>query len=218
MQRSSPALNLVLVDGFVLLIPFQAILQPLCSNPKTKIRMHLDRDKIIEEFNEIEVEFPERARNLIKKLNYKDDHFLLKCIAMTYLDEAQFDENEKWRYYADSRKLRMAERYIIKAFVLKPTCSNVLWILAKVKTAYGQNDSAIFCYNEIIRKGSRGIINGCCKDTLDIALAQINDSKFELYRLYKNTNSSLSKRYLTLYKQGLQKGIFTLFEPLEKFM
>jgi hypothetical protein len=137
---------------------------------------------------------------------------------MTYIDEAQFDENGKWRFYADSRKLRMAESYIIRAFELKTTCSNVLWILAKVKTAYGQNDSAIFCYNEIIRKGSRGIIHGCCKSTMDIALAQLNDSKFELYRLYKETNHSLSKRYLTLYKKGIKKGIFTLFEPLENFL
>jgi hypothetical protein len=127
---------------------------------------------------------------------------------MTYIDEAQFDESGNWRYLADSRKLRMAERYILKAFEIKPTCSNVLWILGKVKTAYGQNGSAIFCYQEIIRMGSKRISNSCCKNDLDITLAQINDSKFELYRLFKNVDSIKSDRYLTQYKKGLDKGDF----------
>ena len=180
--------------------------------------MKLNKENILKEFDEIEIDNPVVARGLIKKLNYKADHNLLKSIAMTYIDEADFDENGEWRFFPDFRKLRMAERYIIKAFKLKPTCSNVLWILAKVKTRYGQDDSAIFCYNEIIRIGTRGIIKGCCKNSLDVAKAQINDSKFELYRMLKDTNPSLSKRYLTLYKKGLEEGIFTLFVPLEKFL
>jgi hypothetical protein len=180
--------------------------------------MKVNKDIILKEFHDIVIEDPVKARNLIKKLEYKEDHYLLKCIAMTYLDESQFDENNVWRYYADSRKLRMAEKFIIKAFNLNQTCSNVLWILAKVKTAYGQDDSAIFCYQEIIRLGSKRIVQGCCKNKIEIALAQINDSKFELSRLYKTNNFSLSKRYLTLYKKGLEKGIFTLFTPLEKFI
>jgi hypothetical protein len=180
--------------------------------------MLVDRANIIDEFNAIETEEPVRARSLIKKLDYKNDHHLLHCIAMTYLDEAQFDENGEWRYFADSRKLRMAERFIIKAFEIKPTCSNVLWILGKVKTAYGQIDSAIFCYQEIIRMGAKRISNSCCKNDLDVALSQINDSKFELYRLFKDVDSSKSKRYLTLYKKGLENGIWTLFDPLDKFL
>ena len=178
----------------------------------------MDKEKIIEEFNKIETEDPVRARSLIKKLNYKDDHYLLKCIALTYLDEAQFDKNGVWRYYADNRKLRMAERYILKEFEIKPTCSNVLWILGKVRTAYGQNEAAIYCYQDIIKMGSKRIANSCCKKDLDIALGQVNDSKFQLYRLFKNIDSSKSKRYLTQYKKGLDKGVFTLFIPLEKFL
>jgi len=180
--------------------------------------MHLDEENIIKEFNAIETENPVRARSLIKKLNYKNDHNLLQCIAMTYLDEAQFDENGEWRYYADSRKLRMAERYILKAFEIKPTCSNVLWILGKVRTAYGQNDAAIYCYQDIIKLGAKRISNSCCKNDLDISLSQVNDSKFELYRLFKNIDTIKSKRYLTQYKNGLEKRIFTLFVPLEKFL
>ena len=180
--------------------------------------MKINREIILEEFHEIEITNPVKARELIKKLNYKTDHYLLKCISMTYLDEAQFDENGDWRTYPDFRKLRIAEKYIFKAYGLKPTCSNVLWILARIKKAYNQNDSAIFSYTEIIRKGTRGITRGCCKNSLDVALAQINDSKFELYRMLKITNPSLSKRYLTLYKKGLMQGINTLFIPIETFL
>lgn len=180
--------------------------------------MILNKDIVLKRFNKIETRDPAQARNLIKQLNYKYDHYLLQCIAMTYLDEAQFDKNDKWRYYADGRKLRIAERYILKAFTLKPTCSNVLWILGKVKTAYGQPHAAILCFKDIIELGSKRITQGCCKNKLDVALAQINDSKFHLYRLYKESNPSLSKRYLTLYKKGLKKGIFTLYIPLEKFI
>jgi hypothetical protein len=53
---------------------------------------------------------------------------------------------------------------------------------------------------------------------LNIASAQVNDSKFELYRLFENVDSLKSKRYLIQYKKGLEKGVFTLFYPLEKFL
>jgi hypothetical protein len=178
----------------------------------------LNKEGILKQFYKIEKKDQLKARSLIKKLNYQYDHLLLQCIAMTYLDEAQFDKNGDWRYYADSKKLRMAERYIVKAFEIKSTCSNVLWILGKVRTAYGQNDVAVWCYRSIIELGSKRIVQGCCKNKIDVALAQINDSKFQLYRLYKDANPSLSKRYLTLYKKGLKKGIFTLYKPLEKFI
>jgi tetratricopeptide (TPR) repeat protein len=182
--------------------------------------MLIPKEIILKRFHKIETKDPAKARKLIKQLDYKNDHYLLQCIAMTYIDEAQFDENGKWRYYADGRKLRIAENYIYKAFNLNPKCSFVLWILGKIKTAYGQTEAAILCYKDIIEIGSKRITQGCCKNELDIevAFAQINDSKFHLYRLYKDSNPSLSKRYLTLYKKGLEKGIFTLYIPLEQFI
>lgn len=180
--------------------------------------MKVDSFKILEEFNEIEENDPARARTLIKKLNYKNDHNLLTKIAMTYIDEAQFDESGKWRYYADSRKLRMAERYIVKAFEIRPTCSLVLWILGKVRTAYGQIDAAIYCYQDIMKIGAKRISNGCCKLEYIDALAQVNDSRFQLYRLFYKKDSSKSKKYLEQYKKGLQTGIRTMYEPLEEFL
>jgi hypothetical protein len=141
-------------------------------------------------------------------------------IAQSHFDEALFDENgvQKARGDIDRRKRRYAERYIVKAFKIRPICSNVLWTLAKIRTDYGQYDSAIFCYREIIRLGVKGISRDSCKNSTSEILAQINDSKFQLYRLYHNKNPSLSKRYLFLYKNGIKKGIFTLYEPLDKFL
>ena len=46
----------------------------------------------------------------------------------------------------------------------------------------------------------------------------INDSKFELYRLYHEENPGLSKRYLSMYKSGLKKGVRTIYKPLKKFL
>lgn len=174
--------------------------------------------KIMTEYYRIVGKNSLKARDLIKKLNYKEDPHLLQCIAQTYFDEAKFDKKGVWHQYTDRRKLRMAERYIVKAFKINPTCSDVLWTLGKIRWDYGQFDIAIWCFQEIIRLGVRGIVYGGCKKKLSIALAQINDSKFQLYRLYHYTNPSLSKRYLTLYKKGLDKGISTLYKPLKKFL
>jgi tetratricopeptide (TPR) repeat protein len=161
------------------------------------------RDTVLKKFDEIYFNDLKKARELIKSLDYKNDHFLLVCIAKTYLDEG---------------KHRLAERYIVRAFKLKPTCSDVLWTLGIVRFDYGQTDLAIFCFKEIIRMGVKGIVNGGCKKSMRIGLAQINDSKLQLYRLLKETKPSLAKRYLTLYKKGLKKGIFTLYKPLENFL
>ena len=180
--------------------------------------MEKDRLKIIDEFYEIKESDPSRARELIKKLNYKNDHNLLKKIAMAYLDEAQFDKSGNWRFYPDWRKLRMAERYVVKAFKIRPTCSLVLWILGKVRTAYSQDDVAIYCYQEIIKMGAKKISKSCCKLEYEDALAQVNDSRFQLYRLFYKTDSSKSKKYLAKYMKGLESGIWTKFEPLSAFI
>jgi tetratricopeptide (TPR) repeat protein len=161
------------------------------------------REVILKKFDEIYFDDLRKARDLIKTLDYKYDHFLLTCIANTYLDEG---------------KHRLAERYIVRAFKIKPTCSDVLWILGIVRWDYGQIDIAIFCFKEIIRIGVKGIIKGGCKKPMHIGLAQINDSKLQLYRLLKERQPAVAKRYLASYKKGLSKGIFTLYKPLEKFL
>jgi hypothetical protein len=178
----------------------------------------MNREETIKEYYKIYLDEPKRARELVKKLKYIDDHLLLQKIAQTYLDEARFTSSGEEKSPIDRRKLRYAETYAVKAFKMRPICSNVLWTLAQIRIEYGQDDSAIFCLHEIIRLGVKGISNDSCKNKLSKILAQINDSKFELYRLYYKKNPQLSKRYLTLYKKGLEKGINSLYQPLEKFL
>ena len=177
----------------------------------------MDREEAINGYHRIFFKDPAKARGIIKKLKYKNDHNLLQMIAETYCSEAFFDE-QGLKLRPDMRKLRYAENYIVKAFNIKFTCSNVLWTLAKVRRNYSQYEAAIFCYKEIIELGVRGISRDSCKNEMRVILAQINDSKFELYRLYHKTNPGLSKRYLTLYKQGLKKGIFSLYKPLKNYL
>ena len=175
-------------------------------------------DIVVDEFKKLCEKDYKVARKFLKKFNYKNNHRLLQLIALSYVDEASFYANGMKKEYYDRRCLRYAETYIVKAFKIRPICSNVLWTLAKVRKDYQQYDSAIFCFQEIIRLGVKGICRDSCKNERDTALAQINDSKFELYRLYYNSNPTLSKRYFTMYKNGVRKGINTLYIPLDEYI
>lgn len=161
------------------------------------MKHNLNDDNFWNKYSEIYSEDTTKARKLIKKLNYKNNPYLLSEIAISY-----FDEN----------RLRLAERYILKAFAIDCLDSDVLWVLGLVKWDYGQIDNAIFCFKEIIRIGTRRLNKAGYNKTIDIALAQINDSKFQLYRLLKDSNPPVAKRYLRGYEKGLKKGLSTLMD------
>lgn len=176
----------------------------------------MNKEETLELYDELYLEQPKEARKLLMKLNYKCDHLLLQKIAHTYLLESiDLEENNE---QLARKKLRMANDYIVRAANITWLCSNVLWTFGQIKLSYGQNDSAIFCFHEIIRIGMRGIGRDSCNNDRDDILAQINDSKFEMYRCYYDINPGLSKRYLAMYLKGLQKGIYTIFEPYEEYL
>jgi len=156
-----------------------------------------EKNIFLQKYYDIYSEDTTKARSLIKKLDYKNDPYLLSEIAKSY-----FDEN----------KLRLAERYILKAFSIDCLNSDVLWVLGLVKWDYGQLDNAIFCFKEIIRLGLRRISKSGYNKTLDIAMAQINDSRLQLYRLLKESNPIAAKRYLKEYEKGLEKGVFSILD------
>src|ERR1035437_2317932 len=143
----------------------------------------LNKDKILDEYYNIYFENTTKARELIRKLDYKNDPNLLSAIATSY-----FDEN----------KLRLAERYAFKAIVLDYLNPKTLWILGLVKWDYGQIDNAIFNFQEIIRIGKRRIEKTGYGEDEEVALARINDSKFQLYRLRSEVHTSelQSRQYL----------------------
>jgi len=177
----------------------------------------MDREKVLEQYRNIVGTNSAKARELIKKLNYKEDYYLLQCISQTYLDESRLDADDNMRMYLDKRKWRMAERYIIKAFKINPDSPDVLYTMGGVRKANNQNDIAVYCFKKIIKLGIRKVAYCEYGRGPEFAKELINDSKFELYRLYHETDPGLSKRYLSMYKKGLEKGIPTIYKPLRKF-
>ncbi len=175
----------------------------------------MNREEAIKKYYQIYSDNTTLAREIIKKLNYKNDHRLLQMIAESYADEALFNNSDGRINY---HKLYYANYYIIKAFDLCSTCSNVLWTMGKIMKNYGENKIAVFCYKSIIELGEKKISKDSCKNDPKITLAQINDSKFELYRLMHRSEPALSKRYLNLYKKGRKKGISTLYKPLKNYL
>ncbi len=178
----------------------------------------MDKQKILAQYYDIVAVDSELARNLIKKLEYKEDYYLLRCIAQTYLDESRFEENGSQRTYRDKRKWRLSERYIIKAFKINPDNADVLYTMGEIRKLNHQNEIAIFCFKKIIHLRVSEIAKGEYGRGIAYAKELINDSKFELYRLYHGKNPGLSKRYLSMYKNGLEKGIRTIYKPLKKFL
>lgn len=177
-----------------------------------------DKEKIIDEYRNTVGTDSVKARNLIKKLDYKEDYYLLQCIAQTYLDECRFEDDNTMREQIDKRKWRMAERYIIKAFNINPDNADVLYTMAGVRIASRQFSVAIFCFECIIELGVRKIAYGEYGRGVAYAKELINDSKFELYRLHFDENPKLSAKYLAAYKDGLKKGIRTIYKPIQKFI
>lgn len=153
--------------------------------------------KILDEYYNTYFEDISKARSLLKKLDYKNDPNLLSEIATSYFDES---------------KLRLAERYVFKAFSLDNLNPKVLWILGLVKWDYGQIENAVFCFKEIIRIGTRRVVKTGYNETVVIALSRINDSKFQLYRLLKDSRPSVAKRYLKDYEKGLKNGYSTILD------
>ena len=178
----------------------------------------MKNEEIIENYRNIIGSDSIKSRNLIKKLEFQEDGYLLQCIAQTYLDECRFEIDGSMRLYIDKRKWRMAERYIIKAFILDPNNAEVLYTMGNVRRTIGQNDIAIYCYEKIIKLGAKKISLNKYSRGIDFARELINDSKFELYRLYYKENKVLSGKYLVQYKRGIKKGITTIYNPLTRFL
>jgi hypothetical protein len=161
-----------------------------------------------------------KARNYIRQLDYHNNFYLLRCIAQTYLDESIFEEygNSIMRKEINFRKWRMAEKYIIQAYKINSDNAETLYTMGSVRKQNYQDDIAVYCYEKIIKIGVNKIAKQEYSRGIESARELVNDAKFELYRLYICENPKLSKKYLAMYKKGLEKGITTIFTPLEKFL
>jgi tetratricopeptide (TPR) repeat protein len=115
-------------------------------------------------------------------------------------------------------KWRMAEKYIIEAFKINPDNAEVLYTMGEIRKLNYQDDIAIYCFEKIINTDIKTIATDEYGRGISFAKELINDSNFELYRLYYETNPNLSNKYLALYKNGLKNGINSIFKPLDKFL
>ncbi len=160
------------------------------------------------------------ARKLIQKLDYKNNYYLLQCIAQTYKDESHFKiGTDTMRKSFNWRKWKMAEKYIIKAFTINPDNAEVLYTMGAIRKLNYQDDIAIYCFEKIVGMTDKSIAQDKYSRGIDFAKELINDAKFELYRLYNDENHmKLSMRYLSMYKKGLKNGLTTIYEPIELFL
>jgi hypothetical protein len=178
----------------------------------------MERERIITRYRNVVGKDSAKARLIIKKLDYRNDPYLLHCIAQTYLDESRLEKDDSMKKRVDWRKWRLAESYIIKAFILDNNDADVLWVMGAVRKQNMQFDIAIYCFRKIIRLGVNRIANSKRKVGFEYAKEMVNDSKFQLYRIFYEQNPTLSKRYLAAYKRGLIAGAPTIFQPLNKFL
>jgi hypothetical protein len=160
-----------------------------------------------------------KAREYIQKLDYKNNFYLLQCIAQTYLDESRFEDGSSiLRKEINLRKWRMAERYIIRAFNIDDDNAEILYTMGEIRKLGNQNHIAEYCFKRIIKLGVNAIAKQEYSRGKSFAKQLINDAKFELYRLYFHENPKLSSKYLREYKSELEKDIATIFKPLKKFL
>jgi len=160
-----------------------------------------------------------KARKCIMQLDYKNNFYLLKCIAQTYLDESLFEDgSNKMRKEINQRKWRMAEKYIIKAFSIDDDNAETLYTMGKIRKVGHQKDIAVYCFKRIIKLGVTRIATQEYSRGRDFAKMLINDARFELYRLYFDSDQKKSAKYLGEFKANLKRGVETIFHPLSEFL
>jgi tetratricopeptide (TPR) repeat protein len=176
-------------------------------------------DLMLDKYRELVATDTVKARRCIMQLDYKNNFYLLQCIAQTYLDESRFEDgSNKLRKEIDQRKWRMAEKYIIKAFTINDDNAETLYTMGEIRKLGHQSDIAIYCFKRIIKLGVNIIANQEYSRGRDFARMLINDARFELYRLYFDSDKKKSVKYLKEFNVNLKKGVETIFHPLSKFL
>jgi hypothetical protein len=190
------------------------------KNQKRRTKMANDKfDLLLNKYRELVATDSVKARKCIMQLDYKNNFYLLKCIAQTYLDESLLEDgSNKMRKEINQRKWRMAEKYIIKAFKINDDNAETLYTMGKIRKVGHQKDIAIYCFKRIIKLGVTRIAKQEYSRGRNFAKMLINDARFELYRLNFDSDPKKSAKYLQEFKANLKKGVGTIFHPLSKFL
>lgn len=190
------------------------------NTTRAAARKEATREAALERYSDLVCTDSLGARNALLKLPYRNDAYLLSCIALTYRDEAMFFKNGRQRKHNVGAKLLVAKKYIEKAFRLMPDCRDLLYTRGNIHQAMDDNFTAFDCFIKILKfgKGKQPALNCSGSESWFIEML-INDAHFELYRIFRDLdNMRLAKRFLAEYKRGLKKGISTIYKPLEQFL
>lgn len=178
----------------------------------------MSRDKILERYSELLVPSSTKARRLIQRLDYKNDPALLLRIAQTYLDECMFYDDGKQRDEIVWRKWTFAMKYAREAYWLDQKCLMVLSMLGTIWKAAGNYELAMASNEVVLQLAKEKDYSHCYGIDEELDQELINDSRFELYRLHFYTKRKLANKYLAAYKRGLERGVKTIYHPLEKYL
>lgn len=175
---------------------------------------------VLKRFNKYVVKDAAKARKIIRQADYKADAYLLRCIALTYKDEAVFNADGQMRKVVVQRKLKLAKKYIDNSFRLKPACRDILFTKGDIYNIIGETKMAIDCYISIMEQGEDlGQEANCSGSDLHYVRMILNDARFQLYRLFHDLESyELSMKFMKAYISHLKEGIDTIYKPLDKFL
>ena len=135
---------------------------------------------------------------LRKKLQlYPDDHYLLVLLGSIYREEKRYT---------------LAWKYIYKAFEINPYCPTVMWHFADISFVIGEIIWAQVTWQKLLKMGYRRVAFGKCGEGSKWALSLINDTRYRLAMSYLKTNPSLAKRYFTLYRKQIKKGVKSIYK------
>ncbi len=175
---------------------------------------------MLNRFNRLVTKDSVMARHIIRQADYKTSAYLLRCIALTYRDEAVFRNATEMRKIFVKRKLDLAKKYIDKAFSINPNCRDVLFTKGGIYNALGDTFTAIECYIRILELGEDSDkLSNCSESDISYVRMVFNDSRFQLYRLFYDLEDfDLSNKFLDEYKKHLKEGINTIYRPLEDYL
>lgn len=126
-----------------------------------------------------------------------DNHYELALLASIYRIEANFET---------------AFDFISRALKINKHCPWVLWHFADISDMLCKYEWARTIWLHLIRKGTKRLCKaGGCETDLEDSASIINDCRYRLHLSFETENPSLSKRYLTLYKKYVKKGVKSIY-------
>lgn len=181
----------------------------------------MDRNDILNKFNTLVSKSSVQARDLLwSSFDCSSDGYLLSLIALTYRDEAIFFKNGNLRKVPKKDPLFYSKFYIDKSYNLTPNCITTLYTKGTIYDLHDELEIAISCFEKILNLSLKNVKEFNCNNESKSYIAMVvNDAKLKLYQLYYDIgDKEQSDLFLQNYKEGVSKGVNTIYTPLSKFL